>query len=286
MKKSIYNIINITVLLITAIVFAFIYMRFDILFIDTSAVAILLLILTVLMVHGIKSIRLYFILYGNEIDFKNFLRIYCKVTPVSMILPFKIGEIFRMFCYGQYIKNYLKGITIVLIDRFMDTAALVTVLLFVLGYSRSASILTYVLFAFLIIVILVYCIFPRIYVFWKKYLLRVKATKNRIRMLNILEIMQVTYSEISGVINGRGVIGFFLSLVAWGIEIGSIIIISHMREAIESEVVISKYLLAAINGQQTIYSSQFIFVTVIGLTLLYIILKFCEEKTDRKGDNK
>lgn len=287
MKKLIYNVINIVVLIFTAIWFVLVYLNLGNIFLASDFFSVLLLIVAVMLVHGIKAVRLYFALFGTDINFKEYLKIYCKVTPVSIVLPFKVGEIFRMYCYGQHINNYLKGIVIILMDRFMDTVALVSVMLLVWGVNGGAVLgITYFLVGFSVLLVLVYYIFPRMYTFWKQYLLKTRATKQSLNTLNMLEAFQVIYSEIRGVLRGRGVILYFLSLVAWIAEIGSIVMINQHSEHMDTVMLVSEYLLSAISGNQSLYMSKFVFISVAGLLLLYVILKFSGNKKTRKEDNR
>jgi len=59
------------------------------------------------LVHVIKGFRLWFALYGKAIPLSDFIIQYCKVVPVSVVLPFKFGDLFRAYCFGHLITNYL-----------------------------------------------------------------------------------------------------------------------------------------------------------------------------------
>ena len=130
-KKMKYNIINVVVLLITMLFFIYNCRDLPEIFAEKDLTSVFLLGITVILVHVIKAGRLYLALYGSEIAFITYLNTYCKVTPVSIMLPFKLGELFRMYCYGQLLGNNLKGVVIILFDRFMDTTALMTAILLV-----------------------------------------------------------------------------------------------------------------------------------------------------------
>ena len=69
-----------------------------------------LLVMTVLFVHMIKAARLYLALYGTDVSRKNFLETYCLTTPFSILIPFKLGELLRMYSYGNLIGDHLKGV--------------------------------------------------------------------------------------------------------------------------------------------------------------------------------
>jgi len=76
-------------------------------------------------VHILKAFRLWFALYGHGIPFSEYMIQYCKAVPVSVVLPCKLGDLLRAYCFGHLIHNYLSGVLVVLLDRFCDTLALV-----------------------------------------------------------------------------------------------------------------------------------------------------------------
>ena len=159
-KRFRYYIVNIVVLIMTVILFILDYGNVHEIFLETDFSQIFVILLTVFMVHTVKAGRLYLAIYGSEISLSRYLKIYCKVTPVSMIFPFKLGEFFRMYCYGQQFKNTLKGIVIVLLDRFMDTAALVTMILLLWTYNGGhITSFVSILLIFLVFTILIYFAF-------------------------------------------------------------------------------------------------------------------------------
>lgn len=244
---------------------------------------ILIIVATVLLVHMIKAGRLYLALYGSELRFSKYLKIYCKVTPVSVIFPYKLGEFFRMYYYGKTLDNMLRGVVIVLLDRFMDTIALVTMILLLWIFNGGhITVLTYVLIIFLLLTIMIYFVFPGMYRFWKKYFISVKATERKLVVLRMLETLNRVYTEVKSVSKGRGIILFFMSLVAWGIEIGSVAIQVGLLSDGNLSKIISEYLYAAMGRGQCAELKHFIFVSVLMMLVSYSILKFLEIPPGKK----
>ncbi len=288
MKKSgkkipVYNIINIIVIAVSAVLFFLQYRDFRGLFQGLGAARILSIILVALLVHSVKAGRLYLVLYGSGISHRAFLKTYCKVTPVSVILPFKAGELFRMYCYGTQLHSVLKGVIVIVLDRFMDTIALVTMIFLVTGISGGQiAPITYFLLIFLVISFLIYIAFPGIFGFWKKTLLTSQATEHKLALLKILETLNRIYQEIRAVSGGRGVILYFLSLAAWGVELGSIIIGTPVSQRGALNRKIFQYLTCAISGEQSPELQQFVVVSVILLILIYAAAKIVYEIRGRR----
>ena len=274
-KSFVYNLINILVLLVAALIFFYNY-NISSLFESVDVTHILIVTATVVIVHFLKAFRLYLALYGAGLSASSYAKIYCKVTPVSILLPFKLGELFRMYCYGYQINNILKGIITVLLDRFMDTIALVTMIIAMWLYSGQPIIpLVYLLVVFIVAALVIFIVFPGLYSYWKKYLLRAKATPHKIAVLHFLDKTNLVYEEIANVSRGRGIILYVLSLLAWIVEIGSVVIMSKINEAGALTPKISEYLRSALSGTQSPELKQFILISVILMIVIYLLVKAC-----------
>lgn len=280
-----YNFINVAVVGITALIFSVSYRNVTGIFYGMDFPAVAILAATVFLVHFIKAVRLYFALYGAEFKFKDYIKTYCKVTPVSVVMPLKSGELFRMYCYGRQVGNVIKGIVIILLDRFMDTAALLTVIGLVrIFYGGHMPPVAYLLLVFLIFILLVYSAFSGVCQFWKRYLLCARATENKLFALKMLETLNIIYQEVAGVARGRGLILYFMSLAAWGIEITGISLLDGLSENGRLNQMISGYLAAAMGGSQSVYLNRFVFSSVLLLIAVYVFMEVMEIIHGKKGD--
>lgn len=272
-KFLVYNFINILVLLAAALIFFLNYNIYSV-FDGIGTNQILIITATVIIVHFLKAFRLYLALYGSNITASSYAKIYCKVTPVSILMPFKLGELFRIYCYGHTIDNMLKGIVTVVLDRFMDTMALITMIIVMWLYSGEAIIpLVYLLVVFIIAAVLLFIVFPGLHAYWKKYLLRATGTPRKLRALLYLDKMNMVYDEILNVSKGRGIILYVLSLLAWGMEIGSVAIMNGLGEKSGLSKKISEYLKSALSGSQTIELKRFILISVVLMIVIYVLVK-------------
>lgn len=276
-KKMSYNIINFTVILLTVLLFVYDYGNFFCVFSRKNSISIVLLVFAVLIVHVIKATRLYLAMYGYEVDFVSYMKTYCKVTPVSVVIPFKLGEFFRIYCYGKQFNDMLKAIVIILLDRFMDTVALVTTIVLIWAfYGGNITAFVYILLIFLGFVLLLFRVYPGVYKFWKRYLLRAKASKRKITVLKLLEAFHKIYSEIVGVTKGKGIILYFMSLVAWGVEVASLTLLNGIFLCDETSQMVLDYMASAMNGNQSMELKQFVAISVVLLIILYLLIKAIE----------
>ena len=116
--------------------------------------SVFLCFLCFLVLHMAKLLRFYLVLMEQRIEFKRFVRVYIKTTFVNFLLPFKSGELFRIYCFAHETQNVRMGFISVILDRIFDTCVL---LLFLLPYdflvAGSVSPVT-ILLGFIVVLVL------------------------------------------------------------------------------------------------------------------------------------
>lgn len=269
-KARAYGLINIIVLALFLSLFLVQYRSVIPEFLALAPGRFLMLGLCALVVNCIKLLRLYFILYGNGkgLSLWEHTRQYCKVLPVSMVLPFKTGDLFRAFCYGYHLDSYGAGLVYILLDRFIDTCALVTIVLAAGSiYGVQGGWVFYLLLVFVGAVLLCYTAFPGICQYWRRLFLTHSASRRGLSALRTLSLIDDLYQKISGVIRGRGLVLYLFSLAAWLAEIGGMLLLSS-----GSQDQVSLYLEAALTGAEYPLLQQFVLTSTLLLLGLYGLL--------------
>lgn len=283
MKRQFVLFIDLFVAAIAVIMFADYICNTKMIFGNMDKRELSMVIIATLLIHIIRAFRLYFALYGSEITRAHHLMLYCKVTPISILLPYKFGELYRMCCYGISIKNPVKGILIILLDRFFDTMALLTITF--VEYIAGEGTITFLVIALIVLIILLifaYFSFPGFSSFWKKYLLGADASKHKILLVKFLSSLNNLYYEIRNVIKGRGSILLVLSIVAWGIEVSCLPLSKSTLRAENIGEKINGYLLASIDGSYNLMLNRFRYVSIIILMVGSIIFSIMT-KNDSDG---
>ncbi|MFA9375946.1 MAG: lysylphosphatidylglycerol synthase domain-containing protein [Lachnotalea sp.] len=223
-KKAIYLRINIVVILLAA---AFAAMRLDtftniqlnfgrnLLYLIPGFIAGFIL------VHFAKMMRFYLILMEHKINFLRFVKVYMKITFVNLALPFKLGEIFRIYCFSLETKDSKIGILSVIIDRLFDISALLVVLIpYDLFVNKSISPVTFILTLFAVAILFLYRIFLPTYHYLNQYLITNTESKEAIQCLYILESGKTWYDYIRKLLKGRSSLIFIFSCIGWIAEFG------------------------------------------------------------------
>jgi hypothetical protein len=167
----------------------------------------------------------------------------------------------------------------------MDTMALITVIILVWIFNGGSMVsFVYLLLIFLLFMFIVYSAFPKVYKFWKRYFLREKASEYNLKVLKFLERLNTVYCEVESVAKGRGTILYCISLIVWGVEIGSLCLLNGIDRHGYINDIISDYLISAMRGNQSIELKRFVISSVAVLIVVYLIIK-ASKMTARKKDS-
>lgn len=214
-NRTIYFLIN-----LAFIICALLFVNYNALlnefhFNPLTTVIVLLLFL---LIHLMRFARMYFILLEDLIKPNRFLQLYIKTTFVSTLIPFKIGEIFKMYCYSIETNNTMKGVVAVLIEKFFDALVLCIFMIPYALMNNSLSPLLIILMIFIILALLLYFSFNGTYQYLNRFLVCRGGGNKSLVLLKILEGAKKTYNETKQTLQGRFILLLFLSLAAWGIE--------------------------------------------------------------------
>ena len=171
-------------------------------------------------VHIIKMMRMYLILLDRKITFERFVPAYFRTTLVNLVIPYKLGEIYRVFVYFRISEGFKTGFFSVLTDRFFDTFAIVLILLpYQMLTMGRVTIPVLLLAGFLVVVVLGYAITPSTYRFLNKYIIQYRTSNRSLSILKTLEVIHDWYEYVRTLVSGRYGILILLSLGAWLLEI-------------------------------------------------------------------
>lgn len=225
-KKALYIIINIVVILLSAIIVLTRMQVFEDVSFRMDIFGVLLgiaFVIGFLLVHISKMLRYYIILLEEKIHFSRFVKVYIKITFANMALPLKMGELFRVYCFSKETKNLKIGFFSVIIDRLFDTCALLVILLpYDLLVRRKLSAVTAILLIFAIVVMLIYKVYMPTYTYLNEFLITNTNSKKGIMLLHILENTRVWYEYINKLLTGRSALVFAFSCFGWLIEFGAL----------------------------------------------------------------
>ena len=175
--------------------------------------------------HLFKAARFYLVLLEQDIPLKRYLFLYARTTLVNLLVPFKLGEIYRVAAVYHEAEDdkkaprMAKSILSVCVDRFFDTAALLAIIIpFSLIYGGSIEFVPLILFLALFIFALVYLSIPKSYLYLNEYIIMYRQSKRSVSLLKWLEVVKEWYEFTHGLIKGRAPMITIASFLGWGAE--------------------------------------------------------------------
>lgn len=267
-KKGIYLFIN---LIMFAIIIYYLFVVKNNLF-DVNIKYILFAIIPFLLIHLLRIIRQYIILMENKIKISRLTRAYLKSSLTNTVVPFKIGELFKIYLYGYEMNNYKKSIIGVLVDKFFDAFLLLIILISAeIYYNQPLSIITVLLLIFTGLVIIFYISFENTYNFLNKYIILNKNSELGIKCLKILEEAKNIFSDINDMIKDRVILILSLSILSWIFEIWFVSIISRAININSGFIDFINYMNNSFIGMPNELSIYYISVTIILFVIFYIL---------------
>ncbi len=236
-------------------------------------------------VHLAKMMRLYLILLEQKIEFKRFVLTYLKTTFVNLLIPFKLGEVYRIFCFSRETKVFQIGLFSVAVDRFFDTVALLVLLIpYEVVITGEVTWVTGALTILAVLAVFIFVVFPGIYTYLNRYIIMHKTSGRSMAALRGLEVAKTWYDYVRNLIAGRYALIILLSCAAWIVEVGALWCLSSMRNITFGAATFSEYIAAIfLSGDSKLLTAYtWISATAMGvLTVVGYILYYLGAKRRR-----
>lgn len=230
-------------------------------------------IIGVLGVLLLKASRIYFILMDYKMPFRLFQRFYIYTSCVSLIFPYKVGELFRAYKLITYSKNMSFGFIAVIIDRLFDSIPLCLIMTYCYwDVNIEITILLKLMFVFILMIWGIYLTFPSAYKLVNHFFIFKSDTAKGIKILKLLENVKTLYKESERVIKNKTVILLILSTFSWVLEF----MVAYINSYINGETSLSETILNYINAvtleKYNMAQAQF---TICAIVILFIGMMYC-----------
>lgn len=230
---------------------------------------IILFLILFMLVHIAKMTRLYLVLLEQKISFGRFVVVYLKTTCVNLIVPFKLGEIYRVYALAKETKKFPVGFLSVLVDRFFDTVSLLLILIpvFLLHLSEPEFV-PVVLAVILIFLAMFYMIFPSTNAYLNALIIKYKTSRRSMAALSTLDRAEDLYEYCKQLIRGRSILMIAFSCMGWILEGLALMVLSKMIGEVFGFGEFSQYIASIF----TTGGSRLLHVyTIIGIVVLVIL---------------
>ncbi len=259
-KRGLYNTINFIAVIIV-IYFLLVENKEKI---SINVPYFLYAIIPFICIHILRILRQYIIFIDNKMKLHKLTKAYLKSSLINTIVPFKIGELFKIYLYGYEMDNYKKSIIGVIIDKFFDAVILLLIFITIeIFYQKPLSFITILLLIFVGLIIIIYVSFENTYNFLNKFLIKNKNSETCIKCLKILEELKIIFSDIKNMIKDRIILILILTSMSWAFEIWFVSIISKVINNNSSFIDFINYMNNSFIGTPNILSKYYILITLI-----------------------
>lgn len=267
-KGKIYYIVNVFTA-ITSIILLLIYINNNINVINITFSELIVYLIFFIGLNIVKYVRQYIIFLEEKIPLKRYTKLYIKTTLVNIILPFKLGDLFKMYCFGKEIGNYKKGIIGTLLDRFVDTIVLLIFLVPIeLIKIGALSFITKLLITFVAVIIIFIVAVPNTYKYLNKFFIVNKPSKLSLYILKQLEEVNEFYEYGLQLFKGRVYLLAIMSIVSWSIDFYLIKTISTFKLNIFDISTFIEYLTSAVYQPNNIVLMHYYIIAAITFTII------------------
>lgn len=241
----------------------------------SPVLSVFLCFLCFLVLHIAKLLRFYLILMEQRIDFKRFVNVYIKTTFVNFLLPFKSGELFRIYCFAHETQNVLMGFISVIVDRIFDTCVL---LLFLLPYdfcvAGSVSAVTVILGGIVVLVLLGCVFLHSSYSYMNHFLMIHGSSRRTIWLLQMLENCKMCYDYMAGLLKGRFFLILIFSCIGWIFEFLFLKIMAGAFGIVFKAAQFAEYISGIFSADTGILKNGYVLISAAVL-LVAMILSYC-----------
>lgn len=249
--------------------------------VNIEKIGILLIILVVfLVIHIVRMFRIYILLIEEKMPLAQFVKIYLKTTFVNNIIPFKLGEFYKMICYGEKLKSFSAGLSLIWLDRFFDSVILLALMSIASGLDIFSPVYI-ILVGFIVFSILAYTSFESTYKYFNTLVLEKGISKRSKLYLEIINEVQKIFKRAKKMLSFRGTLLVILSVIIWIFEYLLAYLTLHVLFNMEFGLnIFNQYINSAFMILGTEYITIFIFniiIMIIIFTIIYLCLKLAKK---------
>lgn len=234
-----------------------------------------------LFLHFIKLVRYYLILSETQLPLGQYIRLYLQVTLVNIIIPFKLGEIFRFAMVASQCKSSQLSILSIISERFFDTCIIVVMLIIHVVFSKGEVVAPLLFLAlFVVVCFLVYCTYSSTSRYLNRFFVLKPPVSSDIYCLQALGGIDSWYAHEQKIIKGKGVLLLICSMFAWLTEYFFFAVLAQVFNLSFDMHIFSKYIssiLTVSSDFPAVFNTAYSVICIFTFAIWYLWV-FCHRK--------
>lgn len=172
--------------------------------------------------HLVRSFRLILMSGEHNYSYRKLISEQFKANGFNLLLPFKLGESYRLIAFKQFFGSYTNSFSLLLTERFFDFFAIIT--FFCIGLLiSSADIkvfedLFYISIALFLTITLIFFVLKDILLILQKNMILKKPSKLNQSLIQISTSIINSLDHISSTAKNKILALSVITLIIWGLE--------------------------------------------------------------------
>jgi len=235
---------------------------------------LVLAVILLFILHFIKMIRYYLILSESQLPLREYLRLYLQVTLVNILIPFKLGEIFRFSMVAGKCKSARLSILSIISERFFDTCIIVAVLIaqvVFLDGEFAAPLLFLALFV--VVCFLIYWTYSSTSRYLNRFFVLKPPKHSDLYYLQTIDYIDDLYDCEQKIIKGKGSLVLICSILAWLTEYFFFVALAESFSLSFNMDIFSKYISSILMVSPDfppVFNTAYCVICICIFTILYI----------------
>jgi len=199
-----------------------------------SAIAVVAVVAPVyLLVHVLRAIRLFLLLYDGELRLREALLVHVHAAGVSALIPFKVGEIYRVIAIFLVTGHMAKALVAVWIERVFDALFVVVILGLVAWWAGPQALAGIAWFfpvvaGFLFVSFFLFLVLPENLILVKRHLILKHNNLPALHVLRWIDALHRLLREAASIWRSRFATIVWLSMGIWLLEVGLMLAVTAL----------------------------------------------------------
>ena len=228
MMKNIYNVLSVLI----GIVFLYAIYKYSTTFKEVDLLGemvrigwwkIILSTFFYLFSHLLRSFRIAVLLNRQDLSLKKIIEKQFYTNGINLIIPFRLGEIYRMYSFNEIIENYQTSVITFITERALDFFILFIGLIATILIARvdMASLNTPLIFAFIFVLValFIYYVLPENIRSLNLFIARRYNTRNTLRILAFTGKFYNIITELKNILRQKVATLMVLTAIIWIFEV-------------------------------------------------------------------
>jgi uncharacterized membrane protein YbhN (UPF0104 family) len=185
-----------------------------------------------LLSHLLRSFRIAIMLNRQDISLTELIEKQYLTNGINIIIPFRIGEIYRMYAFNEVIDNYQTSVITVITERALDFLilfiGLITTIFIVRPELESLNIPLVIAFVFILSALFIYYVLPENIKAFNLFVAKRYSTKSAVRVLSVTGKLNEIITEMKNTLSQKVMTLVVLTVMIWSCEMLGFFFVLHL----------------------------------------------------------